>query len=389
MLEQIKEMNLEELEARKSEISAELADADAPRLEELRAEVDAIEARKAEIEKMASDRAELEKRVMVEGTKIESFEELEILETEERKEENPMEIRNTPEYIEAFANYVKTGKDEECRALLTTTATADTGYVPVPELVEETVRTAWEREGIMSRVKKSYMKGILKVGFELSADGAVVHSEGADAPDEEVLTLGIVTLTPQSIKKWITISDEVLDMTSGAFLTYIYDEVAYQIAKKAASEVVSAIEACATTASSTGVGVPEVASTEITQSLIATALGYLADGMENPVIILNRQTEAAFKGVQYAGNYAADIFEGLERVYCSDITAFSAATTGVTYAIVGDLGAGILANFPNGDEIKLKFDDLSLAEKDLVKIVGREYIGIGVVQPGAFVKITA
>ena len=34
------------------------------------------------------------------------------------------------------------------------------------------------------------------------------------------------------------------------------------------------------------------------------------------------------------------------------------------------------------------FDDLSLAEKDLVKLVGRQYVGIGVVAPKALVKIT-
>ena len=55
--------------------------------------------------------------------------------------------------------------------------------------------------------------------------------------------------------------------------------------------------------------------------------------------------------------------------------------------IVGDLGEGALANFPEGEGISLKFDDLSLAEKDLVKIVGREYIALGVVAPEAFVKI--
>jgi hypothetical protein len=32
-------------------------------------------------------------------------------------------------------------------------------------------------------------------------------------------------------------------------------------------------------------------------------------------------------------------------------------------------------------------DELSLAEKDLVKIVGRQYVGMGVVAPKAFVKI--
>ena len=44
-------------------------------------------------------------------------------------------------------------------------------------------------------------------------------------------------------------------------------------------------------------------------------------------------------------------------------------------------------NFPNGQEISFKYDDLSLAEADLVKIVGREYVAHDVVAPKAFVRI--
>ena len=59
----------------------------------------------------------------------------------------------------------------------------------------------------------------------------------------------------------------------------------------------------------------------------------------------------------------------------------------MTYAIVGDFAEGAHANFPNGEEITIKYDDLSLAEKDLVKLVGREFVGLEVVAPNAFVKI--
>ena len=64
----------------------------------------------------------------------------------------------------------------------------------------------------------------------------------------------------------------------------------------------------------------------------------------------------------------------------------STATTGV-WLIVGDF-SGAQANFPAGDSVTLKFDDLSLAEKDLVKIVGREYVGIGIVKDKAFCRVT-
>ena len=66
----------------------------------------------------------------------------------------------------------------------------------------------------------------------------------------------------------------------------------------------------------------------------------------------------------------------------------SSGTTGSTWCIVGDFGMGAHANFPNGDEITIKYDDLSLAESDLVKLVGREYVGLGIVADHAFCKIT-
>lgn len=381
---EIKSMNLDEVEARKAELGEELAEASNERLAEISAELDELEARKAELADMAEKRAALEARVMTEGTKVETFEELETI--EERKEDKPMiEVRNTPEYIEAFARYIKSEDPAECRALLSENGS---GVVPVPSVVEERVRTAWEKDGIMSRVRKTYIRGNLKVGFELSATGAVVHTEGAAAPSEETLVIGVVSLVPASIKKWITISDEVMDLTGEAFLDYIYDEVTYQIAHKAAADLVTAIATAGTASTATAVGVPAIKATTITQPLIAQAMGKLSEEAADPVIIMNRETEAAFKGVQYAGSFATDIFEGLPRVYSSALKAFSAATSGDTYAIVGDLGRGAQANFPNGNEITIKFDDLSLAEKDLVKIVGREFVALGVVGPGCFVNIT-
>ena len=55
--------------------------------------------------------------------------------------------------------------------------------------------------------------------------------------------------------------------------------------------------------------------------------------------------------------------------------------------IVGDLGAGAQLNFPSGDEIEIKFDDRTKMEYDLVRILGREYVGHGVVAPNAFCKV--
>lgn len=383
-MNEIKEMSIEEVEARTSEIKTEVEGADEARMNELKSELDSLEERKTELKKAAED-AQEQRSAVAEG--IAPVEEITEVITEERKMTNS-EVIKSAEYRDAFKKYILTGKDEECRALLTENVA--TGVVPVPEVVYDIVKNAWEKEGIMSLVKKVYLKGNLKVGFEISADGAVIHTEGAAAPSEEKLVLGIVELVPMSIKKWITISDEVVDMDSGAFIQYVYDELTYQIAKKAADTLIAKIEACGTVSTNTpsvNVAVPVVEADSIALGTIASAVAQLSDQAANPVIVMNKQTYAAFKAVQYAGSYAVDPFEGLPVVFNSSIEAFSAATTGVTYAIVGDFAQGAIANFPNGDDITIKYDDLSLAESDLVKIVGRQYVGLEVVAPNAFVKI--
>lgn len=385
-IDDIKTMTEDELNARFEEIRAAIDTKDeSADFEAMSAELDAINERRAAIK---TEREEAQRKADTQAVIAGAGKETEISVTEENdKMEN--EVRNSSAYVNAFANYIKTGKDEECRALLTTNVA--TGTVPVPEFVYEIVKNAWETEGIMSRVSKSYLAGNLKVTFEVDGDEASVHTEGANAPSQENLILGIVDLTPVSIKKWIKISDEVVDMGGEAFLRYIYDELTYRIAKKAADTLISKIIACGTVSTNTpttNVAVGVVATSAISAGLIASAMAKLSDQAQDPVIIMNRQTWGAFKAVQAANGYNYDVFEGLPVLFNNSITAFSAATTGVTFAIVGDLGEGAKANFPNGEEITIKYDDLSEAEADLVKIVGREYVGLGVVGPDAFCKIT-
>lgn len=376
---ELKDMSIDELKERRSAIAVEV---EAPE-----ADLDALEAEARAIKE------ELEAREAAEAKRVEirsavaqgQGEVIETVKVEERKEMTLEEIRSSKEYIEAFANYIKTDKDDECRALLSTNATG--GQVPVPTIIEGRIRTAWERNGLMNLVRKTYIRGNLKIGFELSATGAVVHTEGTTAPDEEVLTLGVVEMIPQSIKKWIKISDEAMDMGGEEFLYYIYDEITYQIAKAAQAQLISKITALTASATSTAVGVGVVAGSP-SVGIVASAIGTLSDEASNPVCVMNKATWAQFKAAQYAGQFNVDPFEGLPVHFDSNLPVYSTTgTAGNTWMIVGDFG-GAHANFPNGDEIKIKYDDLSLAEADLVKLVGREYVALGVTQDHAFCKVT-
>ena len=121
---------------------------------------------------------------------------------------------------------------------------------------------------------------------------------------------------------------------------------------------------------------------------VAKAMAELSDEAANPVIMMNKATWGSFKAAAATNNYAYDPFEGLPVVFNNSITAFSAATTGVAYMIVGDLDHGALMNFPNGEDIEFKFDEMTLKKQDLIEVLGRQYVAIGVVAPNAFVKVT-
>ena len=360
---ELKEMTVEQLEERKSAIVAEL-DNEGADLDALEAEVRSIkeeletraneEAKKVEIRKTVAD---IKAPVVVEKV------------TEEKREmKTNEEIRASKEYIDAYARYMISENDAEVRSLLTETVS---GTVPVPTIVDDIIRTAWEKSDILSRVRKTNIRGNLKVPFELSADGAYEHTEGTAAPTEESLTLGIVTMIPKNIKKWIRISDEAIAMGGETLVRYIYDEITYQIIKKLTALVIADITTASTSASSSAVDVPAI-SMNPALTTVATAFANLSDEATDPVIIMNKITYASFIGAQAGGNFSFDPFNGLPVLFSSALPAYSSASTNQVYAIVGDL-KGAQVNYPEGEGIVLKYDDLSEAEADLVKIVGRQY----------------
>lgn len=374
---ELKEMTIEQLEERKQEIASAIdaPEADLDALEaEARAIKEEIEMRKAEEEQRNNIRNAVANG---EGVTERKFEK------EEKKTMDVNEIRASKEYIDAFAEYIKSGDDKECRALLTTNAS---GVVPVPVLVDDIVRTAWERNEFTSRLRKTYFRGNLKVAFELSADGAYEHTEGTTAPTEEALTLGIVEMIPKNIKKWITISDEAVTMGGEAFLRYIYDELTYRVIKKLADLCVGDVVAASASNSSSAVGVPVVKAAP-SVNVIARAAANLSDEATNLCVVMNRLTEVDFLDAYASGSFAVDPFKGLPRVYTSALSAYSALSENGVYAIVGDLSA-IQVNYPEGEGVVIKYDDMSLAEKDMVKIVGRQYAAHKITAPGRLCKLT-
>ena len=373
-----REMTIEQIEERKAAIVAELdvEGADLNALEEemrsLNAELEARKAAEAQKEEIRKAVASGEV-----GEVVEKIEE----ERKERKTNN--EIRASKEYVDAFARYLISEDATEVRSLLSENVAG--GSVPVPAIVDDIIRTAWEKNGILTRVRRTEIRGNLKVAFERVASAAGVHTEGAAAPDEETLKLGIVTLVPASLKKWIRVSDEAIAMGGEALVRYVYEEVAYQITKKLADLVVNDIKTAPTTATSVAACVAQI-TTAPSVTAVATAFANLSDEATDPVIIMNKLTYANFVAAQAAAEYNIDPFMGLPVEFNNSLPAYNSASANAVYAIVGDLN-GESVNYPEGDGIAIKYDDLSEAEKDLVKIVGRQYVGHGVTACGRFTNI--
>ena len=379
-MENLIEKSVEELEARQAEIAG--MDTEGVETEEIESRANELESIQAELE--ARKQAAAEKAAAEQAVADGAGETRE--EHQEEKKMDIMEIRNSAEYLDAYANYIRTGNDAECRTVLLSKNAPASGQLPVPDMLEQTIKTAWEKNEFLNKIRKTYFRGNLRVPFELSATGAWKHIEGTTGLTEETITIGIVTLTPANIKKLVRVTDECVTMGGEEFLRYIYDEVTYQILKELVKEIIDVIDDLSTSDGATAIGVPKVKAAPGVM-VLPNAATNLSEEATDLCVVMNRLTEAKFNTAYAAGQFAIDPFAGFTRVYCSALPAYDAANENDMYALVGDLKA-IQANYPEGEGIVIKWDDLSEAEDDIVKVVGRQYVGFGVTAPGRLVKLT-
>ena len=87
-----------------------------------------------------------------------------------------------------------------------------------------------------------------------------------------------------------------------------------------------------------------------------------------------------------SGQNVGDVFNGLPVVFTDELKAFASASATDPYIIVGDL-KGITANFPDGDDVKFKFDDTTEMTSDIIRVLGKVYAGIGVTAPNRFTVV--
>ena len=371
------EMTVEELETRQAEIAG--METDGIDTEELEKRANELEAIKAELEtRRQAEAQEAEIRQQIADGEIGEIKE----KHQEEKTMTDKEIRSSAEYCEAYKKYIISGDDKECRSLLTTNAS---GELPVPVLVEEAIKHAWESNTFLTKVRKTAFRGNLKVPFEKSADPAYVHTEGTTGLTEEDLQLGIVTLTPANVKKYIKISDEAIAMGGEQFVSYIYEELAQRVMEKLVSELVGDVNSAQTTHQDTSIGIPKV--TEAPGVTVAlNAADQTSEEARDLCIVLNPLSISAFRDANASGNFNIDPFAGLTVIKCSALPAYSSASDNAMYAIVGDLSA-IQVNYPEGEGVVTTWDPYTYAEDDMVKVVARQYAGHGVTAPGRLVRL--
>lgn len=384
---ELKDMTLAEVEARIAELDEEVRASENPEAVEA-----AVEERKALNERREELKA-LEQRKAQAAALDNGAEPDKVVESRKEKKMADVNFRESLEYGKAFLRGIKTDDYSECRALMTVNGTVgsdplNSATIPVPTFLDNEIKNAWEEHQIASLVKKTYQKGIVKCVFEVSATGATVHVEGTDAPEQEKIVFGSVELTPANIKKWITVTDEALEGTTIDTIGYLYKEIAQKIVEKAEEDIIANIVSAQAATDATHPGVP-VLSMNPAVDTILSAVALLSGKARNLNLAMNRQSYPAFVKLALDAGYAIDVFDGLKDkiVFTDKLPAFSAASVGNVYAVVGDFGYGYQCNFPNGNDITIKRDDLSLAEMDLVKLVGKQYVGHGVVAPKAFVNI--
>ena len=375
------EMTPEQLEERKAAQLTEMEtpEMEAAELEARQAEIIAIDAELEARKAAAAEKAAAEQAVADGAGEV----------REEKQEEKKMEvseIRNSPEYLDAFAHYIQTGNDSECRTVLLTKNAPASGQLPVPDMLEGIIKTAWEKNEFLNNIKKTFFRGNLRVPFELSATGAWKHVEGTTGLTEEEITIGIVTLTPANIKKLVRVTDECVAMGGEEFINYIYSEVAYRVLGELVKEIIEYIDDLGTSNGATAIGIPKVKVAPGVMTLENAATN-LSEEATDLCVVMNRLSEQAFNTAYAQANFAINPWAGMKRIYTSELPAYSVANENDMYALVGDLKA-IQANYPEGEGLVIKWDDLSEAEDDIVKIVGRQYVGFGVTAPGRLVKLT-
>ena len=391
---------VDEVEAKKEEFE----NADTDKRDELLEEVEALTEEANQIEEDVKELEEQKDKLAEQEERMSLISNLSKAKIEERKSEmENVNVLATKEYNQMYADFIRGKVDKkemrsylESRALATTTEN-----VPIPEVMQGFVETAWYEYGKFSRlVSETFEPAILKIPVEVEADGANWHDELGEEPQEENITLGQIILQPKMIKKWISLTDELMAMAADDFLRYIADELVYRV-------VLALDEAIINRTDAQGLGVigivdnpnTEVVDAELDFNVINVALANLVT-FEDLVIAMNPATffnnfmgmhddvgRPIFNVVQDNNNRPQYYLSGHRVEFTQALKSEADASAGDPLFVVGNFRRGYRLNYPQGRNVITLVDPYTLATQDLVRMIGRLYVAGNVVKPKHFAQV--
>lgn len=215
-------MTQSEIEARKAELEAQIDNADAEKLAEIRSQIEALKAEKPEESKLD------ERNLLKEPAKVEERAIQEMKKIEKPKEEKKMEEKNileTAEYRSAFLKKLQ-GKrlNEEEERALTTAAESVGSVIPTTTLnkVEENLR---QSSALYPFVTVLNVPGYLSIPKEGTTNDANWVEEGTAAQDSADTTTS-VSFAAYKLIKTISITAEVSAMAIDAFEAFLVKKLA-------------------------------------------------------------------------------------------------------------------------------------------------------------------
>lgn len=311
------------------------------------------------------------------------------------------------EYTKLYADYIRGKVDaREMRSYLESravqTGTAGANAFPVPEVLQQYVETAWATYGKFSRlVAETFEPAILRIPIEVSADGAVWHAEGGDAVAEENITFGQALLAPKMIKKWVSLTDELMALSAEEFLRYIADELVYRVYLALDEAIINRTDAQGEgVIGIVGNSLATTVQTALTFNAINEAIANLVtfDDLTiamNPATFFNNfmgltdlQGLPIFRVAQDNAGRPAYYLNGYRVEFTQALKAYDNASAGEAWAVVGNFGRGYRLNYPQGRDVITIVDPYTEMTSDVVRMLGRLYVAGNVVRPKHFAVLT-
>lgn len=407
------EEQINKLIARKNEIANSITEkrgvfeqSDVETRDAILGEVEELEKEAEEIDKEVEEVKEVKSTFEEQEERMGLFKNIETEKVEERAKDMKTNILDSDEYKEAWVESVKRSDNKYALEVLMRDAPAgmatSNDNVPVPTIWQSYVETAWYKYGKFSRLcNKSYIAGYLSIPFEASATGASVHTEGADAPNEEVIELGLIELKPAMLKKWISMTDELMAMTADDFMRYLADELVYRVVLALDNGILNGA------LDTNGKGVVGIignanvdnVSANLSFNVVNEAIADLVT-FENLTLAINPATFFKnFMGLtdlqnrpiyQIATDNAGKpqyYVNGIRCEFTQALPAYDDASANDVWAVVGDF-RGYRLNLPEGEMVRTLFDPYTLATQDKARMIGRLYVAGNVARLKHFATIS-